>query len=490
MNDSADSISFWWWKHLSFKAITTYVVILYVLLWCGAVYRLIHPTIKAKMHFAAEFITWDGKGVEVEKKLDPKQAVEEVKRKLNDFRTRYPSFTFKDDLTAKQKDNTDRYLTAAQTEEAFVQAACRLAVATEPSYEFSKQLMALDEYGGRWSSEDVNPKFAFWQRPFRNYHVYHGASFRPPFAGSGGLREDARLYLTYRDAFGAAPEPNTRTGQSPSTLPITAAAGIARWWPPLNRETRFLPQQILREPWRLFRFNDPGRYELSRATAVVMLALCLGVMFVLELRFSQRRKPRSQLRLWQHDPPYKRKGEKRWIAFGFIVIVCIMCFAESHETWPEWPVTVLVLCVTAVLVPVMLTSMASMTRAELSDEFRALSVSRRHARLRPFLLGATSLAVICLWTAHYSVFGLMLSYDRSRVLRGLGQLALIMLILCWLLRLGQHLYLAPVAPKSKRKEAKEDDDAKDVGGAFQQELIRAIAVAMIPASAGLLSALF
>ncbi len=398
---------------------------MYALTYWGAVHRLRHPAVKPKYHFLAEVLRIDVSQLpEGERGSAAKKGVAEAMAAADE----YKEFGFRG-ADAKSKRSE------------FVSAAERLAAEPAGTYAYQQHLTTLLTVAESWGR--LTPYGdGGWLDSFPLYQS--GAGFGVPVGTTDNIRRDAGLYLAHRDAF--------------DSLEVGGH----------NLMIRMTPREVVRAPWRLLRFYDPNRYELSQYTTLAVAMLMLSALFFRRLEAGCIR---SGVAVWKVDrrpkwPSRLRrpfKGESQparvWRIVG-VVSAVILAFFEGPETWPEWLPTLVVLVVGAWLIPDLLMRVATLARSDFSDDFYNLESEEQNKRLRPLLLGAVAIVASTAWVASYSFVSLVLSLDLPRFARGLLQLALCCLVLYWVLQLLGH-----VAGLNKAKRPIASSGAADAGSA-------------------------
>jgi hypothetical protein len=468
---------------------------LYAVYWWCAVYRLNHDEIRPKLRLAAEMLSIEESEGDTAGSQEPRG---DSRRRLRDLVAgRFkrvtsvygPKLTFyppDEGSPPLQHDEYDRL------QDVFIEKATDLAMTREGTRGFAEAFLRLKAVGDRWKA-DTPRDLSWYEKWRRNDHTRRGASFGIPlpFNDAGSLREGAREYLRhYRDFDLGRKQDVERESALATGLPASMAPADTNG--NLRHLSRFINPSLFHRPWNLLRWSNPSFYHNATRHPFAILTLVYVTFFFLGIRyagcdddqgasgresiFTKAGAPVRPLR-WRWGARIVSVGRERfWLAVGGCVAASVLA-VEAHETWPEWVVSFTMIPLTALLVPLLIGSLAAMANARLSDAFLRLPAKERIAQLTGFSLAAAATVGMSLWLAYYSVFGLLLSFDPGRVARGLIQFALAGLVLYWLGRLILNVFGTP--GKSPTTDPQESADFAQgvVGRVLEGALIALLPVA-------------
>lgn len=486
----------------------------YMIYWLCAVYRLNHPEIRPKLRLAAEMLAvpvsederneTDPERIAVVRKL----VSERIETRFDELARLYHLPTgspYPFEFRSRDPEEVESFNEChrVQLRAAFLEAATDLALAVEYTRAFNVALVRLESVGRFWNN-GTPQNLAPYERWFRNSHRRQGTSFGLPLplGDAGSIREGAALYLNHRNDFDFWPPEDVR--QELAGLPTTVPAMSYRS-ANFRHLARFVDPSFVYRPWQLLAWSDPGFYHNCTRQPLVILAITLTTFFFLDIRYSGwglrkgeqagksifvriPKSPRRSTVLARWKATRRVRPERFWLSVSFTVAAVIVIVGEAHETWPEWLTTFTILPVAAILLSALIGSLAAMSRTPLTVEFRQLSQRKRFVHLAGFTLAASATLIMALWTAYYSFFGLALSFDGGKALRGLLQVVLALLVTYWLFRLMMHLLEAPLEKSPEtRLESNEQVPDPNFAQTAVGSILKAAAVTFLPFGAAALS---
>jgi len=467
------------WRHLTLFKILIIFLLIYVAFWLLAARRLANPSIRGRMHFAAEFLSL--------KESDPATAKRNIYVILAKLKREWPTFSFHFDKCRSPGAPTQR----PPTEADFVDTVKRLSLATDGSYEFQDALKHFNTFAQVWYDRTADLEC----RPdlLHDEQLAKGANISLPLGAADDLRKDAAVFIQNYHIFNG--------GFSTAT------------------------DQAKLRPWILLKFYDPKRYLLDQMLPFAFATLLLACSLLLQFRFidlsraNQWGKKRLPIpkrlanplwpKVWAQVPepsaiqsdcqiaqlvsqalsslvPTQRL--KLWIGLAIAAAVFVEFILDVPGIRAEWWVNVPLISAAAATLVIIWSSLAQMRRWKIDAHGLGSATRECRARiLRPFLLGGAALMAATLWMISYSVVVLPLGVAERA--REITQVVISLVTLFLLAHFAWELHRQPPAPNSPWKITNAEEEALNAEKTglldtilpkFDENLIKALLLAIVP----------